>query len=184
MLRQAFRNLPDEAINNFRLAYFYRSQFGYMAESRSAEDSGKGLVAAVIRALALGIGFKHYSYDNIQRDIGIDAISDSNLEGHVKSFEETDVAEFRMQLCGVVKQLPAYNVHTFFDSLEWAEVDCKNKVVFQKAVEESLLNYARTAMLGISAFYERETGSVGAPAVSYIRGKNITKVKTRKMRSK
>ena len=69
MLLQAFRDLPDDALDNFRFAYIYRSQFDDLAESGSAEDAGSGLVAAVIRALALGTGFR-YSYGSHQTRYG------------------------------------------------------------------------------------------------------------------
>lgn len=148
MLLQAFRNLSDDALDNFRLAYVYRSQFDDLAESGSAEDAGSGLAAAVIRALALGTGFR-YSYDEIKCNLGIDAIPDSGIESYIQSFEEMDDAEFRTQLYDAATKLPGYNVQTFFGSLEWFGVDYKNKAVLRQAVEKSLLNYARTAMLGV-----------------------------------
>ena len=179
MLLQAFRDLPDDALDNFRFAYIYRSQFDDLAESGSAEDAGSGLVAAVIRALALGTGFR-YSYGCIKHDMGIDAIPDSGIESYVQSFEEMDDAEFRTQLYDAATKLSGYNVQTFFDSLKWFGVDYKDKAVLRRAVEESLLNYARTAMLGANEFCGSGHGShCEAPASSRVINKETSETVSR-----
>ena len=142
MLLQAVIRLPKrcEALDLFQIAYLYRRQFEYLAESEPEEDSG--LVSAVSRALSLSLDFgledrKVYA----SCDRGIDTISWDFLKPSLSD-------NFKWEICRKVPQLPDYTISIFFDSLGRAEVDYQNSGKLQLAVAESLQNYARTATIG------------------------------------
>ncbi len=152
MLLQAFNGLPErcEAVDMFRVAYLYRKQFDYLAESESEEDSD-GLVSAVSRALSLSLDFgleKTKLY--VSSGKGIDTVSWNFLDSSLSD-------NFKSKMCKAVPDASDYIIDVFFASLEWARIDYKHRGKLKLAVAESLLNYARTATLGAIKFEDNFT---------------------------
>lgn len=169
LLLGAFNSLPQhsESLSRFEKSYLYRSQFPFLGESGNETDSS-GLIYAVSKALSLSVGFGlERSTIYIDSGMGIETVP-SELLTDLKPLEN-----FREKLSETVHRLSSYTIAGFFQSLDWIKLDYLDQAKLQQAVEESLLNYARIATLGISG----EEKSMKKPLSSHFRlktGKEIS----------
>ncbi len=162
----AFSAIPENSqeMMLFRLAYSYRHHFDDLAEYGSEHDP-KGLQAAVTRALSYSVGFT-LGGSGIYRKSGRGVDTVDLIEDYLE--KGVDHRQFKAELYDAAIKLPGYVIERFFSSLGEAVIDrigareagidekrCSAKTAaynrhnLEQAVKESLLNYARTARLGL-----------------------------------
>lgn len=184
MLQETFCGLPTEQeIDLFRMAYLFRHQFDYLAESGSEEDP-HGLTAAVSRALVLGQDSQingKFLYEHSGR--GVDSTPDSSIELFLGSHEKQDDYNFKRELAETVTMLADYTVTLFFDSLRMNRINYQNPEALQEGVLNSFLSYAKTATLGVHVEKETDHELETDPVISEIPAPTVSQTRLKKERS-